>query len=116
MTDAPERIWAWWDDEYDCGCFKKHGNAEYLPKLAAPYILATPAALSAAPEVQALVEAAVKRALEVAWSLGVDHTTEGPPANDWQEGNNYGVFSYRADIRAIAADPAEVRRIAEGRE
>lgn len=48
MTDAPERIWAWWDDEYDCGCFKKHGNAEYLPKLAAPYILATPAALTRA--------------------------------------------------------------------
>ncbi len=72
------------------------------------------AALSTAPEVQALVEVAVKRALEVAWGLGVDHTTEGPPANDWQEGNNYGVFSYRAAIRAIAADPDAVKRIAEG--
>lgn len=112
MTDAPERIWAWTRGIANPSNVwtKMHPREDSAQE----YILTTPAALSASPEVQALVEAAVKRALDKAWGLGVDHTTEGPPANDWQEGNNYGVFSYRAAIRAIAADPDAVKRIAEG--
>lgn len=67
------------------------------------------AALSAAPEVQALVEAAVKRAMEAAaWKstsflVGDLPNLRNPMAHEIADA-----------IRAIAADPAEVKRIAEG--
>lgn len=79
---------------------------------------ATPAALSAAPEVQALVEAAVKRALEAAetrllecsvWCDSQERTSA-----DWHNGVTDARKHHMSTIRAIAADPAEVRKIAEG--
>lgn len=49
MTEAPERIWAWWDTEYDVGCFNKHGINPYTPSNATKYTrsdLVDPAAKS----------------------------------------------------------------------
>ena len=52
MSEAPKRIWAWWDDDYDVGVVRKHGDKSYIPHEAREYIRAD------------LVEAAIKRALE----------------------------------------------------
>lgn len=73
-------------------------------------ILATPAALSAAPEVQALVEAAVKRALEAAAWKSTSFLV-----GDLPNLRNPMAHEVAAAIRAIAADPDAVKRIAEGR-
>ena len=56
MSQAPERIWVWWDDEYDVGGVNKHGDPRYTPTEAREYV---PKDL-----VRAQIEAAVKRALE----------------------------------------------------
>ena len=68
MSEAPERIWVWWDDEYDIGVVNKHGDPRYTPTEAREYLPAD------------LVEAAVKRALEgaaeeasVCWMDGVPY-------------------------------------------
>lgn len=107
MMTAPERIWAT-EDADNFGEDRFH-TTQPMRGLS-PYILATPAALSAAPEVQALVEAAVKRAMEAAaWKstsflVGDLPNLRNPMAHEIADA-----------IRAIAADPAEVRKIAEGR-
>lgn len=57
MSEAPKRIWAWWNDDYDVGVVSKHGDKRYIPHEAREYIRAD------------LVEAAIKRVLEEAASL-----------------------------------------------
>lgn len=83
-------------------------------------ILATPAALSAAPEVQALVEAAVKRALEAAAaSIRAEEKSSVYYQGRVQTfcyGMRDGFESSAQVAEEIAANPAEVRRIAEGRD
>jgi hypothetical protein len=37
MSEAPERIWAWWDDEYDVGVVIKHGAKGYVPDTCKEY-------------------------------------------------------------------------------
>jgi hypothetical protein len=66
--DAPERIWAWKRDD---NTEAKHYYRQWEPyachwmgKDAAEYILATPAALAASPEVQALIREAEARVWE----------------------------------------------------
>jgi hypothetical protein len=68
MTDAPKRIWAWvWDLPYPS---RGQGKPEWSSKMfpeeqdVSHYILATPEALSEAPEVQALIAEAVERVEE----------------------------------------------------
>jgi hypothetical protein len=38
MSEAPKRIWAWWDDDYDVGVVSKHGDKRYIPHEAREYI------------------------------------------------------------------------------
>jgi hypothetical protein len=33
-----EAIFAWWDNEYDVGCYNKHGDERYTPKVARKYV------------------------------------------------------------------------------
>ncbi|AAG02596.1 gp13 [Roseobacter phage SIO1] len=40
MSEAPERIWAWWDDAYDVGLLNKHGDKRYTPNDAKEYVRA----------------------------------------------------------------------------
>ena len=40
MSEAPERIWAWWDDTYDVGLLNKHGDKRYTPNDAKEYVRA----------------------------------------------------------------------------
>ena len=40
MSEAPERIWAWWDDEYDAGLVNTHGDKRYTPAEAREYVRA----------------------------------------------------------------------------
>jgi hypothetical protein len=40
MSEAPERIWAWWDDEYDTGLINTHGDKRYTPEDAREYVRA----------------------------------------------------------------------------
>jgi hypothetical protein len=40
MSEAPERIWAWWDDEYDVGVVSKHGAKGYVPDTCKGYVRA----------------------------------------------------------------------------
>ena len=40
MSETPERIWAWWDDEYDVGLLNKHGDKRYTPNDAKEYVRA----------------------------------------------------------------------------
>lgn len=86
--------------------------------------LPPPAALSAAPEVQALVEAAVKRALEAAADKCADRSLYIEDCIKWGGSKTYitslkgGIIELSDTgqaIRAIAADPDAVKRIAEGR-
>jgi hypothetical protein len=60
MTDAPKRIWINIDAPWDGLINPVHGTGG-LPG----YILDTPAALSKAPEVKALIAEAVERAVEL---------------------------------------------------
>ena len=60
QMDAPERIWVIPDDsgvkhEWHSGWYQGRPNARHT----IPYILATPEALAASPEVQALIAEAV---------------------------------------------------------
>jgi hypothetical protein len=61
MTDAPNRIWV--VPEFADTLAGLPGSP-YDSRLFAPYILATPEALSAAPEVKAIIAAAVADAIE----------------------------------------------------
>jgi hypothetical protein len=61
MSDSPKRIWAEPPDIFDGMGFWRDAS---FPT-GSPYILATPAALSEAPEVQALIAEAVERATRV---------------------------------------------------
>lgn len=40
MSEAPERIWAWWDDAYDVGLLNEHGDKRYTPNDAKEYVRA----------------------------------------------------------------------------
>lgn len=40
MSEAPERIWAWWDDTYDTGLVNTHGDKRYTPDDAREYVRA----------------------------------------------------------------------------
>lgn len=44
MGKLTERIWAWWDDEYDVGVINTHGDKRYTPSNAQEYVAALPAA------------------------------------------------------------------------
>ena len=115
MMDAPERIWAVaslglvgtgrWVTQ---GLENPHNNV--------CYILATPEALAASPEVHALIEAAVMRALEAAadriWADLMRHT----PMSDYDAGYLSGVEAACKTVRALTADPAAVARIVKGGE
>ena len=37
MSEAPERIWVWWDDGYDVGLVNTHGDKRYTPDDAREY-------------------------------------------------------------------------------
>ena len=72
------------------------------------YILATPAALAASPEVAALIREAeargMERAAEVDWQRGRDATDTAPDyLSDWQRGLVTGQQMMRDAIRAEAA-------------
>ena len=41
MSEAPERIWVWWDDRYDAGMVNTHGDERYTPKDAREYVRAS---------------------------------------------------------------------------
>ncbi len=40
MSDAPERIWAWKDSEYDATLWNAHGDDRYTPLSATSYVRA----------------------------------------------------------------------------
>jgi hypothetical protein len=81
MSEAPKRIWAWWDDDYDVGVVSKHSDKRYIPHEAREYIRAD------------LVEAAIKRALEGAANM----IRDGMDDSEWYN-----------PVRAIRAlDPAQ---------
>ena len=83
MTEAPERIWVWWDDEYDIGVVNKHGDPRYTPTEAREYLPAD------------LVEAAVKRALEGAADAC------GKPNGPWR------VSAHNCRFAILNLDPAQ---------
>ena len=84
---APERIWAnegleW--HSFDCSDVKSGWTH--------PYILATPAALAASPEVQKLVAEAEARGMERAAEIF---------AEMWRENDGYRIAKIRAEAAAI---------------
>ena len=84
---APERIWAnegleW--HSFDCSDVKSGWTH--------PYILATPAALAASPEVQKLVAEAEARGMELAAEIF---------AEMWRENDGYRIAKIRAEAAAI---------------
>jgi len=40
MSEAPARIWVWWDDAYDLGMVNTHGDKRYTPEDAREYVRA----------------------------------------------------------------------------
>jgi hypothetical protein len=103
MSEAPKRIWAWWDDDYDVGVVSKHGDKSYIPHEAREYIRRED------------VLAAIKRALEGA-AQSVDCACAGREAvlqcshrnsrTRWESCGEANCLALEAaDIRAL--DPAQ---------
>lgn len=128
-TKAPERIWAGTyddrsSDNEDEWCLNvpywREDNRD--PQFAAPYILATPTALAASPEVAALIREAEARGMERAAEAGqeiadaahANAMTEKPGSkarNDMME-RCWGAEDAVRAIRALA-DPTGVEALAK---
>ncbi len=63
MSEAPERIWAWWDDEYDTGLINTHGDKRYTPEDAREYVRADRIA-----ELEAKLAKAVEASADAIWA------------------------------------------------
>lgn len=87
MTEAPKRIWADGNDEWDTGCWGQHKEFDNDVE----YIRAD------------LVEAAIKRALEAAAEACEDLWIRAD--NDREEGYDEGLGAAMESIRRI--DPAQ---------
>ena len=114
MTDAPERIWKW-RSRIKGGAWDAWENGRFggpPPPFAdveeVPYILATPGALAASPEVQALIKEAQARGMERAGLLVQAYVKRGIGNGEIQGWN--AASELEAAIRAEAATIREMKQ------
>ena len=110
MMDTPERIWVQWPNVGGCGlAFKtpanpRHKSDDRFNKRTA-YILATPEALAASPEVRALIREAEARGMERA-AERLDLAEHDAEERDWRSGAN----AFATLARVIRAEATTIQK------
>lgn len=102
MTDAPERIWLEDERPYGGICHVHNEPTEGVLKYGTPYILATPEAFAASPEVQALIAAARREG----WDAAIEASAKLAHPPQWERKGKPGLWRLRrakiaATIRAL---------------
>lgn len=85
MSDAPERIWLEDERPYGGICHVHNEPTEGVLKYGTPYILATPEALAASPEVAALIAESRREGWNAAIEASADSLLESSIWCDSQE-------------------------------